>query len=379
MKKIAILIIYIILTLPLLAQLNVKHNGLRAGDIIIKQQVEYKAPLSPGTNLVWDFSKLDMINKEYELVYSAPLLTTNDVFIVGSNTYDKKKLNDDELIIGTEHNTMYYFKQSPDSLLLLGHENPVINQKYIQPLQMMKYPLNYGERYTHDYNSEGLYSNSIPIATKGCITIHADAYGKILLPTGDTIGPVLRVKTEQKIIDITKYSTEEDKGKVLESYKWYTKAYRYPIFEVVRNIDLNTDSVLFSTAFYYPLQAHLYLNTDPDNLALLDDLWNLNEENKDSAKTDTTDSNDERLKPKIYVYPNPVIDLLHINYELKEADNVTIRLCSLNGFVEKTINKGFQPSGEHQQQIDCTGLMQGVYIVEIVAGKKTVNQKIVKK
>lgn len=379
MKKITILIIYIILSLPLLAQLNAKYNSLRAGDIIIKQQVKYKDPLFAGKNLVWDFSKLDMVNKEYELSYSAPLLTTNDVFIVGSNTYHKKRLNNDELIIGTEHNTMYYFKQSTDSLLLLGHENSVVNQKYLQPLQMIKYPLNYGDKYTHNYNSEGLYSNSIPIATKGSITIHADAYGKILLPTGDTIGPVLRIKTEQRIIDITKHSTENNKGKMLESYKWYTKAYRYPVFEVVRNVDLNTDSVLFSTAFYYPLQAHLYLNTDPDNLALLDELWNMNEENKDFSKTDTIDSNHDKSEPDIYVYPNPVIDILHINYELKQADNVTIRLCYLNGFVEKTINKGFQQSGEHQEQMDCAGLMQGVYIVEIVAGKKTVNQRIVKK
>lgn len=379
MKKISILIIYTILIFPLSAQLNIKHNGLRGGDIIVKQQVEYKDPLAAGTNLVWDFSKLNIINNEYELSYSTPLLTSNEGFTLGSNTYDKKKLKNEELIIGTEHNTMYYFKQSSDSLLLLGHENPVINQKYLQSLLVMKYPINYGEKYTCNYNSEGLYSNSIPIGAKGSITIHADAYGKMFLPAGDTIEPVLRIKTELHILDITKHQQEEDKGRMLESYKWYTKAYRYPIFEIVRNIDLNTDSVLFSTAFYYPTQSHLYLDTDPDNLALLEELWDIDNKNNDVTEPETTEKNNDELIPGIYAYPNPVSDILYIDYELKHAANITIMLCGLSGSVEKKIIKGNQQPGKYQQQIDCSGLKQGIYIVEIIAGSRTVNQKIVKK
>lgn len=378
MKKLFILLVFVDLAFPLMSQLNFKHNGLRAGDILIKQQVEYKEPLAAGTNLIWDFSNLNMINEDYELCYSAPLLSGSNKFVIGSNTYDKKELNNDDLIIGTEHNTMYYFRQSTDSLLLLGYENPVINQKYSQPLLMMKYPLNYGEKYNYNYNSEGVYSNSIPVISKGNITVHVDAFGKMLLPTGDTIGPVLRVKTEQQIIDGTQQSVE-NKGRLLESYKWYTKAYRYPIFEVIRNIDMKTDSVFFSTAFYYPPQEHLYLDTDPDNLALLDDLWNLEEDKDIEVKPDVANHDNKESEPKVYIYPNPVVDILNIDYELKQTNNVTIMICGLNGFVEKTIDKGILQIGEYKQQIDCSGLMQGVYIIEIITGNKTVHQKIVKK
>ncbi len=73
-----------LLPLALSAQhsLHSTLNMYRPGDVIIKQQVNYKSPGRSGENALWDFSKLTPVNKEYKLTYS---------------------LRQDSLLKGTEH------------------------------------------------------------------------------------------------------------------------------------------------------------------------------------------------------------------------------------------------------------------------------------
>lgn len=76
----------------LYGQLNKEHNHLRAGDVLIKQQIEYVDPGSSGGNKVWNFSKLKTINDEYTLTYSNPPLEGDSVYIMGNNRFTVKKI-----------------------------------------------------------------------------------------------------------------------------------------------------------------------------------------------------------------------------------------------------------------------------------------------
>ena len=136
-----------------------------------------------------------------------------------------------------------------DSLLQTGHENPSVVLAYTSPIVQAVYPLNYGQSTSSQYRSEGLYSGTVGIQTKGTVTTVADAYGKMVLPSGDTLSPVLRVKTIQTIYDILNedsYTIDEsgNAGKQLETCRWYSKGYRYPVFETVRNINLNDSATI---------------------------------------------------------------------------------------------------------------------------------------
>jgi len=84
-------------------------NLPRAGDEIIKQQVEYKNPGRSGENVLWDFGQLQSINDEYTLSYSSPGLIRDSIYILGLDTISMKNLAGGSLLIGTEHNTMYYY------------------------------------------------------------------------------------------------------------------------------------------------------------------------------------------------------------------------------------------------------------------------------
>lgn len=366
--------------LPVCGQLNTLHNHFRPGDVLIKQQIEYVDPGDRGVNKVWNFSRLKTINEEYTLRYDPPPLEGDSVYILGDKRYKKGKVNENELIVGTEHNTMYYYHFTHDSLLQVGHENPSVKLAYTSPIMMMRFPLNYGQITTCDYRSEGHYSGTVNIRTQGTMTTTADAYGKIILPSGDTLSPVLRVKTGQIILDIPDESSmntdENDKGKLLEICRWYSKGYRYPVFETVRNINLSDSVTLFSTAFFYPPQDHLYLDTDPENQALLDELWKDTEKEPEdlTAKTVTLE---DIMTCKIY--PNPVESQLHLEYELKEDAKVSFDLYSIEGIPVKKIKGKSQKTGMYYESVDCSNLQPKNYVLRIIANGMFVNEIIIKK
>ncbi|MDR1707403.1 MAG: hypothetical protein LBR46_05300, partial [Prevotella sp.] len=101
------LIVSVLFILPGYGQLNTVHNHFRPGDVLIKQQVEFADPGEAGANKLWDFSKVKTINDEYKLTYSLPPLLNDSIYIMGDMHFLKDRVQDDELIVGTEHNTMY--------------------------------------------------------------------------------------------------------------------------------------------------------------------------------------------------------------------------------------------------------------------------------
>jgi len=364
-------------------QLNAEHNRFRAGDVLLKQQVEYVDPGATGADRLWNFKKLKTVNDEYTLEYALPPLEGDSVYISGTGRYKAEDTEENELIVGTEHNTMYYFRMKGDSLLQTGHENPSVVLSYTSPPAILIFPLNYGEFVSSGYKSKGLYSGVVDIHTEGTVTTLADACGKILLPSGDTIGPVLRVKTVQTIFDSIDPESdapeEPNHGKQLEIHRWYVKGYRYPVFETLRNINLEDYSIIFSTAFFFPPQDHLYLDTDSANLALLDQLWELDRHNTgdpDGEETETVNLSDI-LTCKIY--PNPVHNILNLEYELKREAIVGFQLFSVLGFPVKIIGPNKRAPGIWYETLDLSSLSDKNYILRITANNLFVNEVILKK
>ncbi|MDR1714465.1 MAG: T9SS type A sorting domain-containing protein [Prevotella sp.] len=367
--------------LPVCGQLNTLHNHFRPGDVLIKQQVEYVDPGNSGVNKIWSFSRLKTINEEYTLRYDSPPLEGDSIYILGDNRYKKKDTKDNELIVGTEHNTMYSYHLTHDSLLQMGHENPSVKLAYTSPIVLMHFPLNYGQTTTSDYKSEGLYSGTVHIRTQGTVTTTADAYGKMILPSGDTLSPVLRVKTIQTIFDIPdkdSYTTDEtnNAGKQLETCRWYSKGYRYPVFETICNINLADSTEIFKTAFFFPPQDHLYLDTDPDNQALLDELWKGTESDMVSKEGKTVTLEDIMV---CKLYPNPVESMLNIEYELEEDAKVSFELYSIEGMPVKRIQAKLQKAGIYCETLDCSSLYPKNYVLRITANGMFVNEIVIKK
>ena len=369
--------------LSVFGQLNVQHNQFRAGDVLFKQQVEYVDPGEAGADRLWNFSKLKSINDEYTLEYALPPLEGDSVYILGNTRHRKNDVKENELVVGKEHNTLYYYHLKEDSLLQTGHENPTVILAYTSPMALLRFPLNYGQTVSSDYRSKGLYSGTVEIQTAGRTTITADAYGRMILPSGDTLNTVMRVKTLQTIFDLPAENDDaaktEHAGKQLEIYRWYCKGYRYPVFETVRDINLADNSVLFATAFFFPPQDHLYLDTDAENLALLDQLWDLDRQNIDKPGSQQTKAANLEDILTCRIYPDPVNTLLNLEYELKADAKVSFQLFAIDGHPVKSINPRNRAKGVYSETLDCSSLHPGDYILRITANNLFMNEVIIKK
>jgi hypothetical protein len=362
MKKLFILSIACLTGTLSFAQhrLTSNHNMMRPGDEILKLQVEYKHHGRSGENVLWDFGKLTPVNDEYTLKYT------------------RKR---DSMIVGTEHRTMYRHKLSNDSLLLWGYENSTTLMKNKQPELLMKFPVSYKDKTFAFYHGKGVYCDRLELNALGTVETEADAYGMMVLPNKDTLKNVLRVRTIKKIAEETgplhyghasndslfvtadsiNYRLSNDSAVfIVETYRWYERGYRYPIFETVRSCVQRLDSSdpdFLNTAFFYPPQEHYYLADDPDNLTEL-----FGEENNNDSPNPKPGFNNSFT---YNLYPNPVDQLLTVEYYLGEKCDTEIGIYDLRGIRLFDRKISAQSPGIHTLSIDMSGYARGNYILKL--------------
>ncbi len=159
----------------------------------------------------------------------------------------------------------------------------------------------------------------------------------------------------------------------IESYLWYEKGYRYPVFETIRNSNGNeneNDSAFFSTAFFYPPQEHYYLGDDEDNLAVLDSLAL----GGDSLFIDPWEGLTYNF------YPNPVVTNLEIEiYMPKTAEEVRMQLTDRLGRPVWSENYGRWTEGIHTIQVFMMPFMVGEYVLNMWFDEHLIGEKILKR
>ena len=377
-----------LITISSYGQLDKSHNRICIGDSLIKQLIEYVDPGKPGKNITWDLSQAQVIREEYPIIYSSPKLIEDSIYVIGNDTILKRYVPNTEYFIKKEYGTMYYYQFKNDTISLIGHENPTVRLRYTEPLMECAFPLNYNDEFLSPYLLEGVYSNSSKILSSGNIKIKADAYGKIILPEGDTISPVLRVKTTQTICRSMRSSIYKDsirpnvQDKVIETYKWYAKGYRYPVFETVHNI-IN-DTLFFGTSFLFPPRQHTY--TDIKDITRSDSLnrsWDIDKKNKSKNKDSETyqDGIGRDMSERNYeVFPNPTDSYLNIKYAITKPSRINISLYTEDGRFALKIEKDLSASGSYSEIIDFRDFIKGNYLLQITENKRIIfSKKVIKK
>ncbi len=368
----------LLFSLPAFSQhrLTEKNNLMRPGDEIIKQQVDYKDPGRSGENVLWDFSKLKTVNPEYKLRYVLPRARRDSIYIVGMDTFRIKDVQKNELVTGREHQTNYYYHFKDSLLCMLGYENATTLMHHNNPLPVMQFPMKYETKIATDYSSECLYSQSVLMSTHGKIQVEADAFGKMILPSKDTLNNVLRIHSVQTIFSDSIPSMDSIRIDTrIETYKWYSKGYRYPVFETIRTVHrLDSIKDVFTTAFFYPPQEHYYLEDDPENLAVLEsDSLNVTEEKPFDPQ--------QWIKEN-FTYnfnPNPVSNMLNIEYHLEQPAEVGISLRHSVMGITKEIAISMKQKGAYTEVFNCSGLPVGTYVLSFWVKGGVVSSVIIKK
>lgn len=363
--------------------LNKDYNMFRGEDVITKQQVKYKHPGKAGANVLWDFSKQEAINEKYKLSY------------IQSET--------DSAVTGCEHNTLYHYLLRNDSLYSLGYENPTTIINNWKPELLLTFPFSYQKRIEGYFYGTGNYCRRLDLTSQGKTVTWGDAYGMIILPNGDTLQHVLRVRSLKKIaekmipfvqkdsiiqpvvnIDSINYHLNNDSVYMqVETYRWYADGYRYPVFETVESITFKNQTPFkhFNTAFFYSPDKHSYLNDDPDNLAKLDEIEKENKKSKNSSGGSNSNSSGNNPYKELINY-NVHIDKesnrIFIEYDLTQQADVTISLYDMQGRLLVNYPKTIHPEGFYQEVIALDGFQLGEYLLQIVVNDKVYGEKIAK-
>ena len=329
------------------------RNAYRAADQLVKQQVQYKDPVINGKGLVWDFSMLQPINENYILHYFIP---------------DSTKMN---RLCGQEHNTRYYYQLRNDSLLATGFENSTTYMEYPKPELKLRFPLVYGDTLYSEFEGKGQYCHRIGLHVKGYTRVMADAEGDILLPQNEKVKKALRVRALRHYTETGKDSVEM----TLDTYSWYAKGIRYPVFESVKTTisrkgdhkdekgESMKDTTVFTTSFYYPPELQTsQVQTD----SILYD-----------SEVETAEINMVFTEAKYM--PNPVVSDLRISYKLTRSAKVWFSLHNNTGILQRSTTTQNMPEGYNNTIVNMSSLIPGTYSLYVHVDDMLLREVIIKR
>jgi len=272
---------------------------------------------------------------------------------------------------------------------------------YIKPEIMHIFPIRYQSYSKNYFYGTGLYSNALDITVLGIITTYADAYGTIILPTGDTLNNVIRVhynkefieeiephlQTKKKAIifskdNIDKRLTSDTSVVKLGIHRWFADGYRYPVFESIQSITYHDGKPRnhLNTAFYYaPVEQYYGLRNDSENTEKRERI-RLKEEDRKSINNRKNSKQENPLNEKIDIK----IDFhkesnnLTVNIDLKERSSIEFILFDTQGRQRTSIIKPEIGEGNYSEIIPLYKFQDKEYILRIIINNKIYAEKLIK-
>ena len=369
--------------------LEKSYNMFRSGDKLTKQQMEFKKPGEAGADQYWDFSQLKTINENYQVSYLDYL---------------------DSLVVDREQRTLYKYSLKGDSLLFVGFENPVTIINHLKPELHLVFPVRYEDHHQDYYYGTGNYGGQLDVTLSGKFSSHADAYGTIVLPGGDTLRNVFRVhytkkQLEKKLphysfsVPDSIFSTDSIEYRLAtdtlwtqtDTYRWYAEGYRYPVFETIENTLYLHQQPHFqsATSFYYPPHEQYYgLDNDSDNSDKRERIASDEENNqtgKDKSKRRNSGSNgsaDTGLQPgqedlTYNISQNSNKDQVTVEYTLNEDAEVSIILFDMQGRQLSSSAKMKQAKGSYLETVSIHKYQGKEFLLRIVVNEKVYGEKII--
>ena len=384
--------LFLVMMLPtyLSSQSSLEREAIlpRTNDTIVKQRVEYRSPGRTGKNVLWNFSKLKILDEHYTVEYG----------------------QEGDSLVGTEHDTRYYYGTKKDSLLFHGYEKSTVWMKYVRPEVLLRYPMKYNDSIHSYFQGLGKYCNDLSISIIGKSDVSIDAFGMMILPNEDTLKHVLRshsiklitegseelnLKQFKKSLTAPLLTTDSIESRLqcdsvvmrVETFKWYELGYRYPIFETILGTTLKkgVSKDFFYISFYYPPQEHLYLNEDEINLVILDTFGNPEDKYWQNGNIYADNSyQNEASDPwgdsilSYDVYWDYSGQAVCVDYSLATHAQMAIYLYAMQGRILASTPARTCAGGTYSETINLAKEASGQYLLLMLVNEEKHTKKIIK-
>lgn len=323
-------------------QLTTATHAPRATDSLIIYQIPYSPVTGSGKDCVWDFSRPAQPPIERYADFYRPV--PNDTTRIAKHFYGANR----------------YYHLSSDTLFITGYETPTFAIRYTSPEKQMVFPFRYGDSVHSTFAGTGEYAHRTTFAANGYTTIHADAMGKLMLPT-ITIDTALRIHTTRCYT-----ATERDTAIITtDIYQWFSPLYRYPLLETIcERTTTHNDSTGVTLAFYHePIELDTQHENDTPPIEMRP------QDTSDDANTVFTNAS---------FLPNPVHDMLHISYALSRDARIYFSVHYSGGTCFHQSAPAQQTAGDHRETIDMTAFPTGNYVLYIHVDDTILSQPVIK-
>ncbi len=344
-------------------QIDKLTNMPRVGDNFDIQNIEVMTHGQHGRNVLWDFSASGVISGIGQI----------RVVLRGENRIG---------IILDCHRTDY--RVSGDALLWTGFENRLINMADSLPAIKLRYPLAYGDSCKSDYCFKGRYATDRAVVTSGRAHVFADGCGTLILPGGDTVRDVIRVRSDYysnvrmgAALKVGQLPADVKPEILYRQYEWYARGYRYPLLYVYEKLacEDNGNTLIERQAYSVSRHSQEYgVRNDPDNELLRQQIYS------DSA---------EKYPYCIKTVPEGNIDnagvqmsgdnlVLEFDYAGSET-SCELVVSNTAGITCLYIPRHAVSEGRNKISIDCFSLEKGEYALLLVMGDYRLPLKFTKR
>lgn len=329
--------------------LGVETSLMRDSDEISMQRVTPLPVGDEGMDVLWDFTMAVDMDEPHAVTFRKDTLGRHVVI---------------------EDDGVKRYRLSSDGLLrLVETEDRHTVMHYARPRSVMRYPLQYGDTLSSVFAGNGRYSGDHLLKVCGQTDICADAYGSLVMSEGDTLN-ALRVRSLtvtsmymalDSIGDIG--SAAHVKQEIEDSYDWYVRGYRYPLYRTVQRTSYS-DMIPVAT----DIRSYRLL---PENFTVSGDTRNDSILAKDSLDRQREETRDI-LRYEVSVSGGSV----SITYTLSRDAQITALLTDISGIIyRKDIRHGVagQPASI---SLDCSRLRSGTYTLYINVDGNVYSEKI---
>lgn len=353
--------------IPVRGQITQSLNALRSGDEVIRHTLSMTSPGPAGRDAVWNLSQL----------------------AVGRKRHIRRHVREggaSDTISATDRATRYYYNVRQDGIHEAGYENSQTKILFDQPTRLLSFPMTYGDSLAGLFHGTGTYCDRQHMRLFGRWTLTADAEGRIVLPTGDTLYHVMRTHLQKRIScryhsldsiqrqllpisadSILAYQMADDGVILCDVYQWYARGYRYPIIEYQCSYLESQPAEKVSAAHYCSPESQKLLSLDDENI----------KERTQTARPST--SMDDGCRPAgnnnfTYTFANNSGNRqVYVSYTADAPIGVKGVLASSSGIVYKSLSQEKEATGTFC--FDYGPLPRGQYIVYIKTGHEVYTEK----
>lgn len=351
------------------AQLSFQANAPRGGDNVERRLISLASPGQCSALAVWDLRDKDVGTRKHVVRHGG------------------QEVNGDALCV-FDAGSKYGLKLGNDGVLLVSCENRNLRVTFDLPVKALRFPTEYGDSLGGYFHGTGTYCDRWLTRSFGSWKLQADAKGRVILPSGDTLRAV-RVHLRKQIsnryypldsvrstlaafnVDSILHCQKTDTAVVVsDEYRWYVRGYRYPILEYRSAHMESRPGEKTRVAYFCPTGNQEGLPLDNENAKI-------REGERKSGKSGNGECPEcDGIGDNYFRYSFSQDDeskRVNISYTAASPVSVKAILSNTMGIVYRTETSAKGVSGN--MTLGYGDLPHGQYIVHVKAGEKTYTEK----